>query len=103
MPSEIAKKVAGTFIADSLETMNAGVLKWITAQCRDGALKDTVKKFCEAQVEVLDPSLLVAEAVTPDCIQCKVPVKIYDHESPHTFLAEIKLKINPTTGVCTRC
>lgn len=103
MPSEIAKKVAGTFIADSLVTMDQGVLLWATGQCRSGDLSEAVSQFCTAQDEMLDPTLVVVESVSAECIHCRVPTKIYDHESTHTSLAEVRFKLNPANKSCTRC
>ena len=103
MASEIAKKVAGTFIVDSVSTMDESVLLWATGQCRSGDLSEAVQQFCKAQDEILDPALVVVESVSTDCIQCRVPTKIYDHESTHTSLAEVRFKLNPATKAWKRC
>lgn len=101
MPSEVAKKAAGTFIADAAPLLPT-VLGWITAQCRRGALAGAVKAFCEAQPEMLEQSLVMVESVTSDRIQCRIPCRCYDHESDGTFGTEVRFSIDPQRGTCNR-
>jgi hypothetical protein len=101
MASETAKKVAGTFVADNFSTA-ASVLNWATRECRRGVLAPHIKRFCDAQQEIVDPSLLYVEAVSSDCIQCCIPCRLADHESSRTFLAEIRFRLNPFTGDAVR-
>ena len=101
MSSEVAKKAAGTYIADAAPLLPT-VLAWITRQCRDGALARPVKSFCEAQPETLEQSLVIVEHVTSDCIQCRIPCRCYDHESAGTFDTEVRFSLDPQHGTCKR-
>ena len=44
--STVAKKAAGTYIADSLWQLPA-VPAWLTEECRTGVLAESVRRFCE--------------------------------------------------------
>jgi len=101
MPSEIAKKVAGTYVADSVPP-KGDVLAWMTTECRTGRFAEAIRGFCQAQEEMLDSALVVVEAINADCIQCKVPCRLFDHESTATFLSEVKFKLDPVTGAISR-
>lgn len=101
MASEIAKKVAGTYVADSV-LPKTGVLAWLTAECRTGKLHEHVERFCREQEEALDPALVVVETISGECIQCKIPCRLFDHESPATFLYEVKFTLDPATGSLSR-
>lgn len=101
MSSESAKKAAGTYIADSIASLPV-VLNWITRECRDGGLSAGVGRFCADQPEILEQSLVIAENVTPDCIQCRIPCRCYDHESEGTFASEVRFSIDPRSGTCQR-
>ena len=101
MPSIIAKKAAGTYIADSVGSLPT-VLAWLTQQCRQGVLSSQVNRFCEAQQEMLEPALLIVESIDSECIQCKIPCRCYDHESAGTFAVDIRFALNPQTGECCR-
>jgi hypothetical protein len=97
MPSEIAKRVAGTYVGDDAAP-NSGVLAWITAECREGQFEGCVRRFCQAQEEILDPALVIVESVSAERIQCSIPCRLFDHESPATFLSEVKFTLDPSSG-----
>lgn len=101
MASTIAKKAAGTYIEDSLWSLPKS-LAWLTGECRTGSLAQHVRRFCEAQTEIMDPALVVVEAVTSDCIQCRIPCRCYDHESEGTFPLDIRFKLDPQSGTWER-
>lgn len=101
MASNTAKRAAGTYIADDFWNLPT-TLAWMTSECRQGALSPAVKKFCEVQTEPLDQALVIVEAVTGDCIHCRIPCRCYDHESEGTFEAEVKFTLDPQTGSCQR-
>jgi hypothetical protein len=101
MPSEIAKRVAGTYVADNAAP-NSGVLAWVTAECREGQFEGCIKRFCQAQEEILDPALVVVETVSAERIQCTIPCRLFDHESTATFLSEVKFTLDPATGAVSR-
>jgi len=101
MPSETAKKAAGTFIPDTVVQL-PNTLAWATAECRSGSLKVPVRKFCDAQEEIIDPSMVIVESVTNDCIQCRIPCRVSDHETAGTFPFDVRFVLDPQTGVCRR-
>lgn len=101
MPSEIAKKAAGTFVADSLPLL-PNVRAWLTQECRAGALASAVRNFCEGQSELLDPSLVLVEGVTSDCIQCRIPSRQYDSEATSPFDMDVCFTLDPQKGLCRR-
>jgi len=101
MPSEAAKKAAGTYIRDEAGSP-LPVLRWTLRQCRFGGLAEHVRTFCAEQAEILDPALVQIESVTPDCIQCRIPCRLYDHENPHPYPFEVRFTLNPVTGATQR-
>jgi len=101
MPSTTAKKAAGTFIADSLDNLPAP-LAWITSECRRGSLAASVKRFCEAQQEILDEGLVLAESIQGNEIVCRIPCKVSDCESPTPFDFDVSFRLNPQSGECRR-
>lgn len=102
MPSDAAKKAAGTYVQDTHWSLLPSSLVWLTSECRAGTLAQHVKRFCEAQPEILDSALVVAEAVSSECIQCKIPCRCYDHESDGTFALDVRFNLNPQSGACQR-
>jgi len=101
MPSEVAQRVAGTYIP--LETPKlASTPMWAMQECRSGVLRPHVDKFCAAQAEMLNPELLKVETVTSDRIVCSIPCRVADHESTTAILTEVKFALNPLTGECAR-
>lgn len=101
MPSETAKKAAGTYVPDVYPQLPK-VLAWATQECRSGSLMLPVKKFCDAQSELLDQSTVIVESVTADCMQCKIPCRCSDHESAGTFDFVVRFVLDPQTGNCRR-
>ena len=101
MPSKEIKEVTGTYIQDSFADLPA-VLAWITQGCRSGEFSQSVKKFCEAQPEQLDQTLVIAESITNNIVRCKIPFADFDHETPHPLHSEVSFELNPVTGYCQR-
>jgi len=101
MPSEAAKRVAGTYIPDALPGLPT-VRAWVTQECRSGVLAARVKSFCEAQPEILEPSSVMVESITDECIQCRIPCRCYDHEASGTFDADVRFSLDPRSGICRR-
>lgn len=101
MPSETAKKAAGTFVADELPLLPV-VRAWITQECRVGSLAPAIRSFCEGQAELLDPSLVLVESVTSDCIQCRIPSRQFDSEATSPFDVDVCFTLDPQKGVCRR-
>jgi hypothetical protein len=101
MPSEAAKKAAGTYIRDDIGSPPP-VLRWALKQCRYGVLARHVQSFCVEQMELLDPLLVQVESVTSECIQCRIPCRLYDHESAHPYNSEVRFTLNPVTGEARR-
>ena len=99
--SEIAKKAAGTFIADAKNRLPS-TLAWVTDQCRNGVLAPSVRRFCEAQDEILDPALVIVESLAQDCIQCRIPCRCSDHESAGAFDFDVRFVLDPQNGECHR-
>jgi hypothetical protein len=101
--SDLAKIVAGTFIADNQERARGNpVHAWIQKELREGSLQGVVESFSKAQPEFLEPSLVLVEAVTAGEIECVIPCRQYDHESTGTFLTEVRFYVDPTTGHARR-
>jgi hypothetical protein len=101
MPTELAKKVAGTFVPD--ESMKLGrTLAWATEECRIGRLGEHVKKFCDSQSELLDPALVLVEQVGADCLHCRIPCRCCDHESAKTFPLDVRFSLDPSSGKTLR-
>lgn len=101
MPSNTAKKAAGTYIEDSLWNLPT-VKAWLTRECRDGGLSWFVRRFCESQSEKLEQSLVVVETVMDECIQCRIPCRCFDHEAAEPFDLDVRFDLNPQTGACRR-
>lgn len=101
MPSEAAKKAAGTYVRDDIGKPPP-VVHWTLRECRYGKLAKHVQTFCAEQMEMLDPLLVQIEAVTSECIQCRIPCRLYDHESAHPYASEVRFSLNPLTGETRR-
>jgi len=101
MASDTAKKAAGTYVRDDIGTP-LPVVRWTLRQCRHGSLAKYVQTFCAEQMEPLESLLVQVESVTAECIQCRVPCKLYDHESAHPYASEVRFSLNPVTGETKR-
>ena len=99
--SELAKKVAGTFVPDESGNLPA-TLAWVTEECRSGRFHEQLRKFCEAQPELLDSKLALVEQVTPECLQGRVPCRCFDHEAASTFVTEVRFELNLRTHQAQR-
>lgn len=101
--NSLAKIVAGTFIADSEgKAKQNPVFAWVQKELREGSLQSVVAAFAKEQQEFLEPTLVLVEAISAQEIECVIPCKQFDHESTGTFMAEVRFKVNPTTGLATR-
>jgi hypothetical protein len=101
MASEAAKRVAGTYITDE-KAPASPVLRWLRQEARQGLLAKSIGEFCAAQPELLDPALVQIEKVSNECIQCRIPCRLYDHEASSPFPAEVRFRLNPVTGAASR-
>ena len=101
MPSKAAKKAAGTYIQDDVGCPPP-VICWLRRQCRFGSLAHSIETFCTNQPESLEAGLVQVESVTSECVQCRVPCRLYDHESAHPYDSEVRFKLNPVTGETER-
>ena len=101
MPSPVAKRITGTYILDAMRPLTS-LAAWTQHECRNGSLCSVVEAFAEAQEEPLDVSLLLVEKIESDGILARIPYKLKDHESPHPFMSEVWLKINPLVGEAVR-
>ena len=95
-PSEIARKIAGTYIEDSQEK-KPPVFEWVQAECRAGYFRQAIDKFVQSQPEPFRPDLAVVEKLDPDRITFRLPCRVSDHESTSTFAADCLFEINPLT------
>jgi hypothetical protein len=100
MPSDTGRKIAGTFVQDSVPT--APLLRWLQQECRTGSLAQHVKAFVDAQPEHLDRSLVLVEVVTDQGLSCRIPCRMSDHESVKSFDADVRFSLNPSTGQALR-
>jgi hypothetical protein len=101
--NDLAKLVAGTFIADSQgKAKQNPVYAWVQRELREGSLKEAVDLFSKGQPEFLEPSLVLVENIGENAIECVIPCKAYDHESTGTFLSEVRFTLNPTSGHAQR-
>jgi hypothetical protein len=102
-PIDLARIVAGTYIFDSEGKAKANpVYAWVQKELREGSLKPAVESFAKEQQEFLDPALVLVETIGPNEIECVIPCKHFDHEGTGTFMAEVRFKMNPTTGQAMR-
>ena len=99
--SELAKKVAGTFVPDEAAQLPT-TLAWMTEECRRGRFAKGLRKFCAEQPEMLDGNLALVEQITSDCIQGRIPARCFDHESEKTFPVEVRFTLNPRSGELRR-
>ena len=101
MVSAVAKKIIGIFIADD-KGLRPSTVAWAQEECRHGSLRQVVDSFVSSQDEPLDAELLLVEKFEESGIMCRIPCKIFDHESPHAFRVDVRLRIDPTRRVTER-
>jgi hypothetical protein len=99
--SALAKKLIGTFILD-----NPGVkpptLAWAQEECRSGSLREVVEGFIKRQEEPLEADLVLVESVDTNGINCVIPCRMFDHEAPSAFAAEVRFRVNPSDRTALR-
>ena len=101
MVSTVAKKIIGIFIADD-NRPKPSTVAWTQEECRHGSLRLIVDEFIAVQEEPLDAELLLVEKVDDVGITCLIPCKIRDHESPHAFQVEVRLRLDPAKRTIER-
>lgn len=97
--SDIAKKMAGTFIP---EETKPPVAQWLQGQLRTGYLRSVLDSFLRCQPEALDGSRVQVDEVTPAVIRCRIPHFIVDHESTRPLRDDVEFDLNPLTGLALR-
>jgi len=97
--SELARKMAGTFIPESRKPP---VVEWLQEQLRSGFLRPAVEKFVNAQTEALDGSRVQVDELTPERVRCRIPRFVVDHESPRPLRDDVEFDLNPLTGQASR-
>lgn len=103
LSKDLAKYVAGTYVQESEGKATSNpVFAWLQNQCRSGDLRPVVEAFVAQQTEILEPALVLVETIGPDVLTCCIPARLSDHESPKTYLAEIRFTLNPVTGETKR-
>ena len=101
MVSALAKKLIGIVIADDTRPKPSTVA-WTQEECRSGGLRSAVDSFIAEQAEPLDADLLLVEKVDESGITCRIPCKVFDHESPHAFRTDVWLKLDPIKRTAER-
>ena len=101
MISETVHRVAGTYLPPS-PLRYTRTMSWIKEECLHGRFAQSVRKFCEDQVEFLEPERLELRQVTDEAIHCAIPCRLSDHESKRTFVHEVRFDLDPTNGQCKR-
>lgn len=95
-PSEVARKIAGTFIEDDTSP-KPPLHAWIQSECRNGVFKTTIEDCAREQPEPLRPDLTVVESLDADKITLRLPCRIVDHESPSPCAVDVLFELNPLT------
>lgn len=98
--SPTAKRITGTYVAEE-KPQRPPVAEWLQQQLRV-RFGRALEKFAAAQPEPIDLALVQLEEVRPDCLVCRVPCYVTDHESRHPFLSEVAFELNPLTGAVLR-
>lgn len=100
--SEAARMAAGTHVPDPATEITCPVLRWAIKECRSGSLKIVVNAFAESQLEWLQPDLVLVERIENNRLVCRIPCRMSDSESPHTFRADVQFTLNPENGEAVR-
>jgi hypothetical protein len=99
--SDLSKKMIGTYVADT-PLPKSPLKAWLQTECRQGKLRPLVDTFVAAQSEILDGGLVAVEKIDENTLLCRIPCRLFDHESPGTFASEVNFSINPMSGETTR-
>ena len=94
IPSELARQIAGTSIADDT-TPKPPLVLWIQAECRAGCFKEALEEAAKGQVEPLRVDLALVEKVEMDKVTIMLPGRHADHESPSMFDLEARFELDP--------
>jgi hypothetical protein len=96
--SEIARKLVGTHIVDSVPPSSPLVF-WLQEQCRTGSLSGVVRSFSSEQPEPLDPQLTQVVEVTSAGVKIMIPCKMFERECLEKPLEmEVVAWLNPKDG-----
>jgi hypothetical protein len=98
---EVSQRIAGTFVLDE-PVDRPPVSRWVQEELRGTRWQGALDAFARAQPETLNMRLIQLEELRPDCLVCRVPCCLTDHESPHPFRSEVVLELNPVTGEISR-
>jgi hypothetical protein len=101
MTSPLAKKLVGVFIPDD-PVSAPPVVSWVQEECRKGSLQCVVEEFAKAQVEPLDVGLVRVESMDDKGINCVIPCRMFDTESPSAFQTEVRFRIDPADRTAQR-
>ena len=99
--SVLAKKIAGTYVADG-PAPHERVTAWLQQELRAGSLSGAMREFIQAQPESLEQRVLRVTKVMANAVRGSVPCAVYDHESDHPFLTEVRFELEPVSGAVTR-
>lgn len=97
--SEIAKKMAGTFLP---ENSKPPVVEWLQGQLRTGYLRPMLERFVNAQAEHLDCEQVQVDEVTEALLHCRIPRFVVDHESTRPLRDDVEFDLNPLSGEALR-
>jgi len=100
--SDEARMAAGTHVPDRASEVTSPVLRWALKECRSGSLQMAVNAFAESQPEWLQPGLVLVEKIEDSRLVCRIPCRMADSESPHTFQSDVQFTLNPETGEAVR-
>lgn len=97
--SELAKRLAGTFVP---ENSKPPVAQWLQEQLRTGYLRPVLNQFVAAQPEHLDCGRVQVDEVTSAVLRCRIPRFVVDHESPRPLRDDVEFDLNPLSGQALR-
>jgi hypothetical protein len=98
--SSTAQRLMGTYLAEE-KPQRPPVPEWLQQQLRLRFAR-VLENFAAGQPEPINIALVQLEEVKPDCLVCRVPCFLTDHESPHPFRSEVVFELNPLTGAVLR-
>lgn len=98
MVSELAKRVAGTFIADG-PPPSIPLSAWFQESLRNGELRPLLQQFCDGCQEKPDPGLARVEFVDAHFVRGFIPCRVSDRESVSTYLYELRFQLDLRRGV----